>query len=433
MSQMSRQKHLEGDFTPRSPLPSLSDPNRHLKTLTGLRAIAAAWVVLFHASLLFEVWVPAFAKLHSVTAMGFLGVDLFFALSGFVLCHRYLEILGPRLDRRSIQDFLLLRIARLYPVHLFVLVVFACYVGLMVALSQGTAGNEFSGTYFGQNLVLVHGWFNQPLAWNSPAWSVSLEWLAYLFFPILALVLFRIDKSARTMFWGLLLGIAVYIPLVLHIVHAQSFPVATFPSDVPNSGIVSLNLVRLVAAFGGGCVAFVLARQCQRRSLGPIKPVFVTTIWFITLAIIVAFGRSGFTEQDSRTWLLSPVLVLLVAVTGLGGTFFGWLERPLMIRLGLSSYSLYMTHWFVFSVFGVVPGLTIGPTLARELNISEQGMLARILFCVAAVAMCYIVAYLCWRFIEEPSRRGLRRRFAGSRGELPVEERVDSSAPVTQS
>ena len=436
MSQMSRQKHLEGDFTPRSPLPSLSDPNRHLKTLTGLRAVAAAWVVLFHASLVFTILVPPLAKTNPLTGMGFLGVDLFFALSGFVLCHRYLDSLGVAFNRRKVKDFLALRIARLYPVHLFVIVVFVLYLGRVTQFGASQQSNvKPPWSLLPQHLVLIHAWFNQQLSWNVPAWSVSLEWLAYLCFPFLALVLFRVARSKHIVIYSGLIFVVAYTPLTLDIIGVWHFPPNTFASLPSNPGLISLALVRLLGAFTGGCIAFVLARAWQRRVAADRSPsaVLCGTFCAALLLVVIVFTRSGESEITQRTWIVSPLLVALVGLVGLGGSFFQWLTRPTLIKLGLSSYSLYMTHWFVLSVFGVLPVIDVGETLADRLEIAQQPLGARVLFCLAALATCYLVAQLCWRFIEEPARRGLRRRFASSRGELPVEERVDASAPVTQS
>jgi peptidoglycan/LPS O-acetylase OafA/YrhL len=425
MSQTSRQKHLEGDFTPGSPLPSLSDPNRHLKALTGLRAVAAAWVVLFHASLVFTILMPPSAKTLPLTGMGFLGVDLFFALSGFVLCHRYLDSLGVAFNRHKVKDFLALRLARLYPVHLFVIVVFVLYIGFVTQFGSSQRWDARSPwPLLPQHLVLIHAWFNQ-LSWNVPAWSVSMEWLAYLCFPFLALVLFRVARSKHVVIYSGLIFVVAYTPLTLDIIGVWHFPIGTFAGMPSNPGFISLALVRLVGAFTGGCIAFVLARTWQRRVVAGTSPsaVLSGTFCAVLLLIVIVFTRSGESEITQLTWIVSPLLVALVGLVGLGGSFFQWLTRPTLIKLGLSSYSLYMTHWFVFSVFGVLPGFDVGETLADKFEIAQQPLGVRVLFCLAALATCYVVAQLCWRFIEEPSRRGLRRRFASSRGDLPVEER----------
>jgi peptidoglycan/LPS O-acetylase OafA/YrhL len=426
MVQLSRERPRREGFLPDPATQSLSDPDRHLVALTGLRALAAGWVVLFHASLLFQLWVPLTAKALPITGMGFLGVDLFFALSGFVLCHRYLDSLGPRLTRINVRDFLFLRIARLYPVHIFVLLLFAVYVAILAGTgSQRGWDAKFPVSAIPQNIFLVHAWFNQQLSWNGPAWSVSMEWLAYLCFPLVALILYRVARSRIVVVWAGLFIVVVNVPLALHVAGVWTFPPNTFATLPAYSGFVSLNLVRLLAAFGGGCAAFVLARAWQRSRGDRSQPArWLIAIFLVSLLLVVVqFARSGSTEELPQTWLISPILVLLVAMVGLGGRGFSWLEHRRVVQLGLSSYSLYMTHWFVFCVFGVVPGIDIGVNLAEKFSIADQSLIVRSIFCLVAIATCYGAAHLCWRLVEEPSRRTLRRVLSTNAAQIPVEER----------
>lgn len=430
MAQLSRERPRREGFLPDPATQSLSDPDRHLVALTGLRALAAGWVVLFHASLLFQLWVPLTAKALPITGMGFLGVDLFFALSGFVLCHRYLDSLGPRLTRINVRDFLFLRIARLYPVHIFVLLLFAVYVAILAGTgSQRGWDAKFPVSAIPQNIFLVHAWFNQQLSWNGPAWSVSMEWLAYLCFPLVALILYRVARSRIVVVWAGLFIVVVNVPLALHVAGVWTFPPNTFATLPAYSGFVSLNLVRLLAAFGGGCAAFVLARAWQRSRGDRSQPArWLIAIFLVSLLLVVVqFARSGSTEEWPRTWLISPILVLLVAMVGLGGRGFSWLEHRQVVQLGLSSYSLYMTHWFVFSLLGVIPGVPVRASLAGRLDILGAPLVARCLYCLGALVVAYAVAYWCWKFVEEPSRRRLRAALVAGLHESSVEQNAPFS------
>lgn len=400
----------------------LSDPDRHLRALTGLRAIAAGWVVIFHASVLFEIWVPPTAKLHPVTSMGFLGVDLFFALSGFVLCHRYLEELGPRLAAGKARDFYFLRIARVYPVHLAVFMVIGLYAAAL-SWQAGTWDKAFPLSAIPQHLTLVHAWANQQLSWNGPSWSVSLEWLAYLVFPLLAIVLFRISRSRILVPASLLMAAIAYAPLLGHIVGLWTVPAATFAGLPAADGVVGVNILRLAAAFVGGCCAFVLTRHCQRTTGTRAMAYGFGAVVLALVVAVVQLGRSGAGETNRFTWVVSPLLVLVVAYVGLQAPGTRWLTRPRVVALGLSSYSLYMTHWLVFTVMGVVPGVTVGPSVAERLGVVQWGLPARLLYCVGTIILCYAIAHWCWRLVEEPARRALRRATSGRAGEVPVEER----------
>jgi peptidoglycan/LPS O-acetylase OafA/YrhL len=430
MAQLSRGRPRREGFLPDQATQSLSDPDRHLVALTGLRALAAGWVLLFHAGLMFQLWVPLTGKALPITGMGFLGVDLFFALSGFVLCHRYLDSLGPRLTRINVRDFLFLRIARLYPVHIFVLLLFAVYVAILAGTgSQRGWDAKFPVSAIPQNIFLVHAWFNQQLSWNGPAWSVSMEWLAYLCFPLVALILYRVARSRIVVVWAGLFIVVVNVPLALHVAGVWTFPPNTFATLPAYSGFVSLNLVRLLAAFGGGCAAFVLARALQRsRGDRSQSARWLISIFLVSLLLVVVqFARSGASEEWPRTWLISPILVLLVAMVGLGGRGFSWLEHRQVVQLGLSSYSLYMTHWFVFSLLGVIPGVPVRASLAGRLDILGAPLVARCLYCLGALVVAYAVAYWCWKFVEEPSRRRLRAALVAGLHESSVEQNAPFS------
>ena len=91
--------------------------------LTGVRFVAAAWVMLYHFQVPLAVSGLLFPILHEVLRVGRLGVDLFFALSGFILTHTYLRTLGRSPGVRASGTFWWLRLARVYPVHLVMLLV----------------------------------------------------------------------------------------------------------------------------------------------------------------------------------------------------------------------------------------------------------------------------------------------------------------------
>ena len=107
-----------------------------IKALSGLRIVAAVWVVLFHFRPWLEVSAPGFrSALAPVLNCGAQGVDLFFMLSGFVLTWNYLDRMGESFSIRSTLHFLWLRLARVWPVYLVTLhlalawIIFTLYVG----------------------------------------------------------------------------------------------------------------------------------------------------------------------------------------------------------------------------------------------------------------------------------------------------------------
>ena len=130
-----------------------------ISALTSLRGVAALTVLIFHV-------IPGFR--------GYLAVDLFFLLSGFVLTHVYHEI---ELTWQSYFSFSKARLARIYPVHLMMLVV------LLPMLD--TRPDFSSGGLLSSLLFMQSPWHS--ICWNYASWSISAEWHSYLLFPILIL------------------------------------------------------------------------------------------------------------------------------------------------------------------------------------------------------------------------------------------------------
>ena len=123
-----------------------------------------------------------------VLRSGYLGVDLFFVLSGAVLTHVYTghNLLHPA----AYWSFLRNRLARIYPLHIITL----CALGLLVILvpsfadRYGDHATRFSADAFIASALLIQNWAHWlPDAWNVPAWSLSAEWFAYLMFPVILL------------------------------------------------------------------------------------------------------------------------------------------------------------------------------------------------------------------------------------------------------
>lgn len=162
-----------------------TDKRVFLPALTSIRGIAAWYVVVFH----FREYVPSFGILPMIWAQGFLAVDLFFELSGFVIALNYLLPLNRDGSKISLAlRFLWLRLGRIYPLHIVVLcLMVANPLAVWLFSAQGDAGDRYSLSYFVMSIFLVQNWgFSRDLAWNIPAWSISAEWFVYILFPIIA-------------------------------------------------------------------------------------------------------------------------------------------------------------------------------------------------------------------------------------------------------
>lgn len=172
-----------------------------LRELTSVRFFAAFYVVLYHV---FQK-IPALMALDSgLFASGYLGVDLFFMLSGMILMHVH------EIRPTTYGNFMRNRLARIYPLHVIMILIYmAAYLaGRSFGLTADAEGERYS--LLPQHLLLIHAWGTTPdqFAWNGASWSISAEFFAYLLFPV-----FLLFHRRLTPLWGMMLCAVLFIAL----------------------------------------------------------------------------------------------------------------------------------------------------------------------------------------------------------------------------
>jgi peptidoglycan/LPS O-acetylase OafA/YrhL len=342
-----------------------------LLPLTALRGIAAWWVVLFHLRLFLAPYLPAGAI--AVLARGNLAVDLFFLLSGFVIYLTYAHRVTP--DAASVGDFLFRRFARIYPLHLLILLGFAVYAGAAILFGSATLEGQDPG-YFLASLFLVQNWgFTDQLSWNVPAWSISTEIVAYALFPAL-LFLFA---PARRRTWALVAALLALAPTVQLFFLAFGFH---YPDAVPQTG-----LVRCLVQFAMGMLLCELwGRWRGTRGLAA--------------AMLAISGLAG------GAFLLvgAPVLPLAWAalILGLALTERGTLlSAGPLVWLGQVSYATYLGHYLILVIF-------------KYLCV-EEGRPVPPAALVAYLAAVLAASALLYHGVERPAQRRLLAWWRGRR------------------
>ena len=354
-----------------------------LEPLTGIRALAAWWVVLFHIG----GGIPqTSATMQRIFDTGYLGVDLFFVLSGFVIAYNYWDWF-ERFRPAQYGRFLWMRLARLYPVHLATLL-FA--LGLYAAARfQGVSlhtSSSWTAGQFVQQLLLVQHWSLHPvLSWNYAAWSISCEWLAYLAFPLL------VYGATRPGFGR---GFRVWVPLALILMCGAS--------QFTNWSASSVGMLRIAADFPAGVAAFLLWNTHGAGSrAGWLAPGAVASV----LAILIFSIRWPWV---SAHWATLAFPVLIYAIARGRGILSRALASPPVRFWGRASYSLYMTHGLVLMALWKLAPPPAAGTPGLWLGLAEG-------FC--ALSLATIATYF---FVEEPARRWLRERFPGAHPSVPA-------------
>ncbi|MDF2823854.1 MAG: acyltransferase 3 [Mycobacterium sp.] len=366
-----------------------------IRALSGLRIVAALWVVLFHFRPLLEQAAPGFrSALAPVLDSGAQGVDLFFILSGFVLTWSYLDRMGPQWSTRSTLRFLWLRLARVWPIYLVTMhlaaawIIFTLYVGHIPseAFRELTAGNYL------RQFFLVQLWFEpffDGTSWNGPAWSISAEWLAYLLFGALILVVFRIAHATRGR-GLLLLALAASLPPTLLLLATGYFytPWSWLP--------------RIVMQFIAGALACAAVRKLHlsdrsRYAAGWLSVLFGGAI----VGLLYWFDAHPSPKIYDLAGLVDVLFVPLVVALAIGaGSLPAFLSTRPMVYLGHISFSLYMVHEIVHTAWNWA-------VLQFEWVLVPQPwaklvVAGLILGALAASAVLY-------HLVEEPARLWMRR------------------------
>jgi len=359
-----------------------------LPSLTPLRGIAALWVVLFHFG-----W-QGYPNIHSdaVTAAlgkGYLAVGFFFLLSGFVLTHVYQRQFADGVAPGSYGAFLKARLARLYPLHVAILVVF-----VVLAVGFWLSGHPerpipLSGprsvVAFFANLAMVQGLDAADWSWNYPTWSISLEFLAYLGLPVVLAVVLRARDRVKAAA-ALVLGSVL---VALAETHAGMLDQWAGPFAI----------LRCVPEFLLGVIVYDFWHR-HLRPHGDLGAPFVM-VTAITL---------GALQVGAPDLVFIPLFALLIPLSvSAEGRLSGWLNAAPLVWLGEVSYALYLAHGLVeYVARRVLRMLGFGDPHTYSFALS-------LTLIVALTAISLLAAGVSHRLIEVPGRRVLRRRLGVGR------------------
>ena len=340
-----------------------------LRPITALRFGAAIWVAIY------TFWENlAGAGRSGLVDKGYLGVELFFVLSGFILSHVYLQAAGEK--QFSYRGFLWARIARVYPLHLATLIGVGLLAAAALAASMSVDGNVLSWPALPANLLMLHAWGLAPVAgWNHPSWSISAEWFAYLCFPLFAFVFWRLrDKPVAAV-----VGAAAFLT-VLYFVFEQ---VAGFPLT---EATFRWGALRIVPCFALGCALYLVYRKAPLKA-----PWTASAASFALMILSAALGL-----WDGITVLFAGALILSLA--SLPNERAGVLASRPAVYLGEISYSVYMV---------CVPWKLLSINLAAKLTDAPDKQL-HIFVWLAILALLPVVAAVSYHLVERPARKALR-------------------------
>lgn len=364
---------------------------KEFRGLTGLRGFAALWVFFFHFKSHMGI---TNTTLNHFLESGWLGVDLSFVLSGFVITYVYYNSchLQSPTFLKEYKQFLIARLARCYPLHLFIIVLFLASYLVTDQLGyyhrpQGIA------TVPGLLLTasLLNGWGIEILGWNYLSWSVSAEWLAYLCFPLL-FRLFSTDSLNTRKSTGLLL--LIFITTLLFSIGYNDW---NGPKFLP----IAFTSIRVLSSFTLGMLTYQLhlcsSEFCNKQANG----------LFLLLTIAI-FTLPSITEANWTPYAyiaLFPILIFTIAQSRETALPHKILGNKVMIYLGKISYSIYLSHGFIMLCHKHALRLANKTEYAGLIENNQQ----MITLCVFTLTL--VASHILFHCIEQPARSKIRAHF----------------------
>ena len=359
----------------------MSSKCEEIKSLTGLRGIAALYVALYHfkAGKFFgESLAPFFER-------GYIAVDLFFVLSGFVIALTYTSLFENGFNFSAFKNFMGRRIARIYPLYLIMTLIFVSFYLLFP--DRVPSDVELSSTSIISSLFMIQAW-GIALSILTPGWSISTEFAAYIVFPIFTLLMFK----CKNYLGHYLFFISIFIIFIMSQFSLGSF----YEIDNINNlniwkGDTFYPLIRCLCEFAIGIWAYRLYAE-DRKFKTILQGKWASTILGILLTCLLFI-----THTDALIVLLIPFFI--ISLTNEASTvskFMSW--RPIYL-LGVISYSLYLCHLMTF---------WIKPELIEILTKNEipSPYFLTFIFQMVISVILATAFYIC---IEKPGRTLLRK------------------------
>ena len=325
-----------------------SQSRKFIPALHGLRGVMAVWVALYHAS-------PSFLILRE----GYFAVDVFFMLSGFVLMNAHARDFQT-ITVSDVIEFLRKRFWRVYPL-------------LFVSVVLGIFAFRFFYDFWPapklviESLLILDQWAAPGLQTTPAAWSLGVEVIGYLAFPLIACGLLRLHARFR-------------IPAITLIVALQTYYVAWIGGGWDHiHGIPAV--IRMATEFTIGCALFMLGRSSRHGDL---------------LALMGIFG-AALSLAMHQPLIVLPFLALIVyGLACADGPAAQLLALPIFQFLGRISFALYITHQLILRVLHRIQG-------------ANESSLTRSAYSLAFIALAFALAtFLCFT-VEEPLNRWGRR------------------------
>ncbi|MEO7044545.1 MAG: acyltransferase [Ferruginibacter sp.] len=371
----------------------------YLTTITPLRGIAALLVVIYHSSF----WIgPLFPVGYSeFIESSWLWVDFFFVLSGFILSYAYENYIKKGITRKGFIKYMGSRFARVYPLY-FVTTIWAFICAELLFHYATSIDPILAGVLDTRALpaclLMVQsmhtGFFTAPL--NTPGWSLSTEWWAYVIFPFL--LPFFISLKDWRKFAGVVLLVVSFI-LIKYLLGPISYAHSTTLNVMTDFGFL-----RCLAGFFSGMLLHTFFKHRSGYAI-------MKRDWFFVISSAALLVSMHFGLMDIAVVCFFPIIIISAAYNQTGIKRI--LDTKLFQRLGDWSFSIYMVHIPIFMIYILIKILKKPDLIAdvSRLMIQKPDYIQNLVMTIVLVAIVLFISAIFYRFLEVPARNYFNKLF----------------------
>ena len=306
-------------------------------------------------------------------------VDFFFVLSGFIFMHVYAKNIAE--NKISERSFFILRLSRLYPLHVITLFAVAFIQYYRFFTGKGFFQSELNDLYhLILNLLFIQaGFFESGLSFNGPSWSLSCELVAYILFFY---VLKKLKKPLPVFVFFIFIGMSILQKQL-------------------NAPFFNASIAKMLVGFFVGCLTYSLNLKILKLE-NKSKNIIFFVIFLLSIAVGIMVSKAGYMKIFGQWDKVMPLLVYPLLILVALNVFFvnKFLSLKPFTYIGDLSYSIYLLHFPVqLLMVTFLPMLGLVP----DYN-SWKGLAAFVIITVAFASFSY-------HFVEKPLQNMIRRKF----------------------
>ena len=352
---------------------------RSIKSFVGLRSIFALAIFVHHLDILKDMNIPSFDKLYSFLYEGYIGVNFFFILSGFLVTYGYERRIKE--NKVSESQFIFYRFARLWPLHIVTLI-FSSFV-------YGTFGAWFSQSFW-VNIFMLQSFIpvsGAAFSFNGLAWCISVE----MFFYIVFCALIYLSRNKKILLLLILMGSSA---LTIH--YSEQF------NNI--SWLIYINPFFRLMDFVAGmilCDIYSNFKFVVSKAAINICEFLAMALLVVCMTLGVCYNVSWLVRYDLYYLIPISILILVFGVgsrlDGGGGILSAALSSGMLQYLGNISFEFYLVHQMILYL------------LKEKMFLYINSLKAVGIYSLLAFSLSVIVASVLHYFIGEPTYKKMRK------------------------